>query len=252
MDTEIEGVARECELCQQSYSLPSHAPMHLWVCPSAPWSRIHLDYAGPSAGQMFLVLVDAHSKWLEVFHVSAATSSETSHHLRTTFAQFGLPHTVMTDNESCFTSEEFEVFLAKNGVCHIKTAPYHPSSNGQAECAVQVFKNGYKKTKEGTISDRLARFLFLYRIAPHSTTGSSPAELMFGRNLRSRLDQVQPNVSEKVEAQQENQKSAHDNHAHNRPLEVGSQCLYATFSLANLGHQVILYDYLDRCLLRFS
>ena len=147
MDTEIEGMARECELCQQSRGLPSPAPLHPWVWPSAPWSRIHLDYAGPIAGQMFLVSVNPHSKWLEVFHVSAATSFKTIHQLRTTFALFGLPHTVMTDNGSCFTSEEFEVFLAKNGVRHVKTAPYHPSSNAQAERAVQVFKNGYKKMK---------------------------------------------------------------------------------------------------------
>ena len=161
--------------------------------------------------------------------MSAATSSETIRQLRTTFARFGLPHTVVTDNGSCFMSEEFEVFLAKNGVRHVKTAPYHPSSNGQAELAVHVFKNGFKKMKEGTISDRLTRFLFSYRITPHSTTGSSPAELMFGWNLHSRLDEVQPNVSERVEAHQENQKSAHDNHAHNRPLEVGKPVFVRNF-----------------------
>ena len=110
----------------------------------------------------------------------------------------------------------------------MKTAPHHPSSNGQSEHAVQVFKNGYKM-KEGAISDHSARFLFAYRITPHSTTGSSPAELMFGRNLHSRLHKVQPNVSERVEAHQENQKSAHDDHAHNQPLEVGKPVFVRNF-----------------------
>ena len=169
---------------------------------------------------MFLVLIDAHTKWLEVFQVSSATSSETIRHLRTTFARFGLPHTVVTDNGSCFTSEEFETFLTKNGVRHVKTAPYHPSSNGQAERAVQVFKNGFKKLKDGTISDRLARFLFLYRYTPHCTTGLPPAELMFGRNLRTRFDQIQPDVSARVEKQQLRQKEVHDSHARNRSFEV--------------------------------
>ena len=95
--------------------------------------------------------------------MSAANSSENIRQLRTTFARFGLPHTVVTDNGSCFTSEELETFLTKNGMRYVKTAPYHPSSNGQAECAVQVFKNGFKKLKDGTISDCLARFLFSYR-----------------------------------------------------------------------------------------
>ena len=110
--------------------------------------------------------------------------------------------------------------MAKNGVRHVKTAPYHPSSNGQAERAVQVFKNGFKKLKDGTVSDRLARFLFSYRITPHSTTGLPPAELMFGRNLRSRFDQVLPNVSARVEKQQHRQKEVHDNHAQSRSFEV--------------------------------
>ena len=83
--------------------------------------------------------------------MSAATSSETIRQLRTTFARFGLPHTVVTDNGSYFTSKEVEDFLVRNGVRHVKSAPYHPSSNEQADCDVQVFKNGYKKMKEGTI-----------------------------------------------------------------------------------------------------
>ena len=219
MDTEIEGIARKCELCQQSCGLPPVAPLHPWACPSAPGSRINLDYAGPIAGQMFLVLIDAHTKWLEVFPVPAATSTETIQQLRTTFARFGLPHTVVTDNGSCFTSEEFAIFLTKNGVCHVKTAPYHPSSNGQAE-HVQVFKNRFKKLRDGTVSDRLARFLLSYRITPHSTTGLSPAELVFGRNLRSRFDHVQPDVSARVEKQQHHQKEVHDNHARSRSFKV--------------------------------
>lgn len=229
MDAQIEDVARDCDLCQQSRGLPPAAPLHPWSWPSTPWSRIHLDYAGPIAGQMFLVLIDAHTKWMEVFHVPAATSTETIRQLRSTFARFGLPHTVVTDNGSCFTSEEFEVFLAKNGVRHVKTAPYHPASNGQAERAVQVFKTGFKKMKRDTISDRLARFLFTYRITPHSTTGSSPAELMFGRTIRSRFDQVQPNRSARVETQQSRQKEAHDNHARRRDFEPGEQVYVRNF-----------------------
>ena len=60
--------------------------------------------------------------------------------------------------------------------------------------------------KEGTISDKIARFLFSYRNLTHSTTGVSPAELMFGRQLRSRLDLLKPSLESRVEDNQQRQK----------------------------------------------
>ncbi len=68
---------------------------------------------------------------------------------------------------------EFQVFLKKNGIRHIRLAPYHPSSNGLAECAVQTFKTGIKKMTGTDVNAKLASFLFQYRITPHSTTGTS-------------------------------------------------------------------------------
>ena len=58
MDTEIEWTANNCKLCLQSRGLLLIAPLHPWSWSSAPWSRIHLDYARPIPGQMLLVLID--------------------------------------------------------------------------------------------------------------------------------------------------------------------------------------------------
>ena len=65
--------------------------------------------------------------------------------LRTTFGSHGLPEIVVTDNGSNFMSSELKSFLQKNGVRHITSAPYHPSSNGLVEKAVRTFKQGMKK-----------------------------------------------------------------------------------------------------------
>ena len=72
-----------------------------------------------------------------------------------------------------FFSEEFKEFLQKNGIKHTTSTPYHPSTNG---FAVQTFKQGLTKLKEGTINEHISQFLFNYRITPQSTTGTS-AEL---------------------------------------------------------------------------
>ena len=130
---------------------------------------------------MFLVLIDSHSKWIETFCTPTASSAVVIEELRTVFAQFSSPDTVVTDSGSCFVSEEFKAFLCKNGVRHVTSAPYHLATNGLAERAVQIVKKGLKKVTEGTIRSRLAQLLFAYRIMPHSTTGVSPSELLLGR-----------------------------------------------------------------------
>ena len=159
---------------------------------------------------MFLILIDAHSKWIEAFQTSNATSRTVIDELRTVFARFGIPEMIVTDNGSCFVSEEFESYLSKNGIKHTTSAPHHPASNGLAERAVQIVKRGLKKDTSGDIKTRLARVLFNYRMTPQSTTGVSPSELLLGRRPRTRLDLLRPNTAERVEQKQHQQKVRHD------------------------------------------
>ena len=119
--------------------------------PTEPWSRLHIIYASPFQRKMclHLVVVDDHSKWMEVSIVTSVTAAATIQNLRTMFATRGLPRTVVYDNKSLFTSNEFQDFLVKNGIRHIKTAPYHLAPNGLAERAVQTLKEGLKKLISG-------------------------------------------------------------------------------------------------------
>lgn len=75
---------------------------------------------------------------MDVYPVHSANTTATIEKLRNSFAVQGLPDIIVSDNGSCFTSEEFENFMKQNGIKHIKVAPYHPSSNGLAERAVQT------------------------------------------------------------------------------------------------------------------
>ena len=154
MDQALEGKVQGCLPCQLHQKNPAQAPLHPWVWPDRPWVRLHLDYAGPFLGKMFLVTVDAHSKWLDVFPVTSATSATTIARLRSLFTHYGLPETIVTDNGSVFTSAEFQEFTRRNGIHHSTSAPFHPSSNGLAERAVQTFKASMRKQESGTIEKR--------------------------------------------------------------------------------------------------
>ena len=98
-----------------------------------------------------IVLINAHSKWIEAFCTPTATSAAVIEELGPLFTKFGIPETVVTDNGTCFMSAEFENFLASNGIRHITSAPYHPATNGLAEGAVQNVKRGLKKSGEGSV-----------------------------------------------------------------------------------------------------
>ena len=230
LDKAIEDIVRTCSACQASKPLPPLAPLHPWSIPEKPWSRLHMDYAGPLLDHMFLVVVDAFSKWLEVVPVRNATSRVTIDKLRSICSIHGLPDTIVTDNATVFTSSEMKQFYLSNGIKHITSAPYHPASNGLAERAVQTFKSALKKFKDGSLETKIQRFLFEYRITPHSTTGVPPANLLMNRQLKSRLDLVVPNLSKRITDVQDRQKQQHDQHAKSRPFNVGDKVFVHIYS----------------------
>ena len=228
-DTDLEGVVRRCEICQSQRASPPKAPLHPWLWPPRPWSRIHIDYAGPFLGSYFLVIVDAHSKWIEAIPMKSITSTATIEKLRWVFSHFGIPDMIVSDNGSNFTSAEFGDFCKRNGITHITSSPYHPSSNGLAERAVRTVKEGLVKMKEGSIVDRLSRFLLSYRNIPQQLTGCSPAELLFGRRLRSSLDLLKPDLESRVQQRQDKAKAYHDVASKEREFQKGDTVFARNF-----------------------
>ena len=232
LDDDIEAKVKSCEVCQLHRAAPAAAPLHPWEWPEKPWSRIHIDHAGPFMGQLFLIVIDAYSKWMEVYPTSSISATATIELLRRAFATHGLPDMLVSDNGTGFASKEFGNFMAKNGILHVKTAPRHPSSNGLVERSVRTFKDGMKKLEgsEGTVHTKLSRFLLAYRSTPQTTTRVTPAELLFNRRLRTRLNLVQPDVRQRVEAQQSSQKEQHDNTRTARQFAEGDKVLVKNFS----------------------
>ena len=230
MDHELEDAVKKCQQCQLHQKAPAEAPLHPWEWPGQPWSRVHIDYAGPYKGHMYLVVIDAHSKWMEVHIMQSTTSAATIVKLKEIFATHGLPETIVSNNGPNFTSAEFENFLSKNGVKHPKVLPYHPASNGKAQRAVRAFKEGVEKMEEGTMQDKLSRFLLKYRTTPHTTTGVPPAELLMKRKLKTKLDLIVPNTASLMRQKQERQKQTHDHNAKHRDFEASDPVFIKDFS----------------------
>ena len=230
LNVQIEQQVSKCETCQAMRKEPPKAQIHPWSYPAKAWSRVHIDYAGPVNNAMYLVIVDAYSKFPEVVKMSTTTSIATIQVLREIFARYGLPEILVSDNGPQFKSVEFEQFCVNNGILHTTSAIYKPATNGQAERVVQILKAAIKRAKlmcknaDEVITDSLQR----YRVTPHGTTGEAPSMLFFGRRIRTRLDLLVPSVNSKVERSQNRMISSTDRGSRN--FETGDAVLLRNFS----------------------
>ena len=122
---------------------PSATP----IFPEQPWSRMHMDFVGPINDLNLLLVVDAHSKWLEIFPMQKANTRSTITILRWPLGQHGLQQALVSDTEWQFTSERFHHFFRSCYIVRIRSPPNYLQSNGQAERFADPFKRGLLKAK---------------------------------------------------------------------------------------------------------
>lgn len=229
LDEAVEARCRACVTCAEVAPAPPSAPPAPWRWPHSPYERVHLDFLGPIDGQTYLVSIDARSKWIEAFKMSKTTAEITIAKLRESWSRWGIPKQVVSDNGPPFTSKLFKDFLNSNGVFQMFSAPYHPASNGAAENAVKIIKTVIKKARRERIDPELAiqRYLLVYHNTPHCTTGESPARLLQGRRLRTRLDVIKPDHGRKL---RNKEGIAFENAKSSRNLNPGDPVWYRNFS----------------------
>ena len=209
LDDDVARKVASCESCQSVKNTPPVLPLHPWTWPTRPWQRIHIDYAEKDK-TYFLVVIDSHSKWIEVLITNTMSANKTVEALRTLFSRFGLPEELVSDNAPTFKSAEFVTFLKQNGVKHVLTPPYHPASNGAAERSVQELKRILAKRPKMNLQHNIADWLFVYRNTPHTTTNRTPAELFLNREPRTRFSLLRPSLQQHVQQKQMIQQQNHD------------------------------------------
>ena len=153
---------------------------------------------------------------------SSQTSQDVIQALSTMFARHGIPDSVRSDNGPQYSSAEFIKFAKEEGFASVTSSPKHPQSNGMAERAVQTAKSVLKK------EDDPAKALLAYRSTPLEN-GYSPAELLFGQKIRSRVPlaalELKPSwpdlsiVRGKEEVRKQKQKAYFDSHHGARDLK---------------------------------
>ena len=177
-------------------------------------------------------------------------------HLIRLFFRVGIPREILTDQGTNFMSQLLKELYNLLHISQIRTSPYHPQTDGLVERFNKTLKLMLRKlvSKEGKNWDRLLPYvLFAYQEVPQSTTGFSPFELLYGREVRGPLDvlreecfvpyfaserevrRVSELVSENLKGTQKRQKLWYDQNARDRVLEPEDEVLYYIESAIVIG-----------------
>lgn len=95
MDGDIEETVKKCQHCQLTRHNPAPTPCQSWDSLETPSHRL----CRPFLRKWYLLVIDAHSKWLEI-EINSANTSTSIERLRQIFATHGLPSTAVSDNGS--------------------------------------------------------------------------------------------------------------------------------------------------------
>ena len=132
------------------------------------------------------MVIDAYSKWPEVFLTRSASAQFTITALRKCFRREGLPQVIVSDNGTHFTAASVKEWLASLKVKQVFSAPRHPQSNGLAENFVRSLKTAVRTNDPQSFEELdkvMDNFLLNYRNAKHTTTNEAPSQLLKGRVL---------------------------------------------------------------------
>ena len=144
-------------------------------------------------GESILVVVDYYSRYYEIDVLRSTVTSKVISSLEEMFARHGLPESLTSDNGPQFIATEFTESMEQQGIRHHKVTAKWPQANGEVERQnssllkrLQIAHAEKEELEEGAETFYLAA----YRSLPHPTTGVSPAELLFGRKIRTKLPEL--------------------------------------------------------------
>ena len=204
IDRMVEAKIKCCLACAATSSENNREPLQMTELPNSPWYQVSMDFQGPyPSGDFLLVVIDDYSRYPEVEIVSSTSAKSALPRLDAIFARHGIPQIVKTDNGSPFNATDFARFASYLGYQHDPVTPLWPEANGGVERFMRVLKKIMQTAHlEGkNWKQELYRALLNYRATPHSTTGISPAEALFGRKIRTRLPEPEvavPNVDAEI------------------------------------------------------
>ena len=143
---QLQELAENCKMCCKFRSQRAE-PLLPTTLPDLPWQKVGTDLF-EWKNSNYLLVVDYHSRWIEISRLERTTAECVIAHTSSIFARYGIPEVVVSDNGPQYTSTRYAKFAKDYGFLHFTSSPYHPQGNGEAERAVQTVKNLLKKVDD--------------------------------------------------------------------------------------------------------
>lgn len=136
---DIIHLVSNCESCQKHQNNTQRQPLLQPDPPSRPWERVSSDLF-EYKGQHYLLIADQYSRFPIIRKLTSTSSQAVINHMKSIFAEHGIPMKLFTDNGPQYDSEVFQEFTRLYTIKHITSSPHYPQSNGFAERMVQTVK----------------------------------------------------------------------------------------------------------------
>ncbi|XP_014666499.1 PREDICTED: uncharacterized protein K02A2.6-like [Priapulus caudatus] len=230
----VETTCKKCVPCLVSTPDSRQEPLHMTKLPEKPWTHVSVDFCGPiPSGDYLVVVIDDYSRFPVVEILTKLTARSTIPKFDKIFSEYGIPVEVKTDNGPPFQGGEFREFANNLGFTHRKITPLWPKANGEAERFMRTIGKAVKTSNIENLNwkQELYKFLRNYRATPHSSTGISPAQALFNREIRTKLPgyekkpQTEIDIREKDKRSKQRMKTYADVRAHETRVRVGNRVL---------------------------
>ena len=184
---EIEQIVKSCAVCQEFENALPKCPMLGIEVPDQPWHTLGADLFYFN-GKWNILLTDYYSKAPFVRYVSSTGAHASIKAMKSIFAENGIPCKIVSDNGPHFSAYAFDAFAKHWGFELILSSPEYPRGHAFVERQVQTIKKCMRKCDAGGYDFDLA--MLALRATPLDSHLPSPAELLNGRKLRTRVPTV--------------------------------------------------------------
>lgn len=187
---DVARFVRSCLPCQKvKTNRHTTSALNNYTPVDKRFQHVNMDLIGPlptSGGNRYcLTCIDRFSRW----PVAIPIPDISAHTVATAFVKgwvsmYGVPEKITTDLGRQFESKVFAELMKTLGIQHLRTTAYHPQANGMIERWHRTLKNAIKCYSSKDWCFVLPLVLLGLRSTVKLDIGASPAEMMYGTQLR--------------------------------------------------------------------